>query len=370
MVLTYDAVHRFLSCSLSRKSRSDSGGPLIVPGDETDGSGDVVAGIVSFGVGCAEPDFPGIYARCSAGYDWIASETERLSDRWTETNAPSQSPTGHPSPGPSALPSGVPSAAPSSVDVSASPSGYPTMTPSSPPSVTGSAAPSLSHAPSYLNMPSSTPTASLAPPKSSSLPSSVPSFTPSDAPSSPSTDVPSDVPSGPPTDTTSDAGENEEDEPIAEIEYDNERWRRRRYRPGTVSITRTDGEPLGGGGEEATAWFTCPPDESVLQSAEAECDPSKVDVCRYDQYCWHECSRQTYLAATFTSMCRPLGKFERIPTMSCPDLSCDSVRGRINDGSNSEGAPAATDSKKARLKFYLGRKRYRQHKDAHEDVSR
>lgn len=48
--------------------QGDSGGPLMVP----DGSGGLLhAGIVSFGQGCAWPDFPGVYARTATYADWI-----------------------------------------------------------------------------------------------------------------------------------------------------------------------------------------------------------------------------------------------------------------------------------------------------------
>merc|ERR1719445_1652389 len=48
----------------------DSGGPLIKPGvgDE----GDIQVGIVSWGVGCTKPYSPGVYARVSEQYEWIA----------------------------------------------------------------------------------------------------------------------------------------------------------------------------------------------------------------------------------------------------------------------------------------------------------
>merc|ERR1712183_396218 len=47
----------------------DSGGPLIVRG--ADHTEDVVVGIVSWGTGCANPRYPGVYSRISMAYDWI-----------------------------------------------------------------------------------------------------------------------------------------------------------------------------------------------------------------------------------------------------------------------------------------------------------
>jgi uncharacterized repeat protein (TIGR01451 family) len=55
--------------SIARDScRGDSGGPLLVPGGE---AGLLQAGIVSWGYGCAIPDFPGVYARTAAFKSWV-----------------------------------------------------------------------------------------------------------------------------------------------------------------------------------------------------------------------------------------------------------------------------------------------------------
>ncbi|KAG7371196.1 peptidase S8 family protein [Nitzschia inconspicua] len=47
----------------------DSGGPLILKGSSV--AQDSLAGIVSWGNGCANPNFPGVYTRISYFYDWV-----------------------------------------------------------------------------------------------------------------------------------------------------------------------------------------------------------------------------------------------------------------------------------------------------------
>jgi hypothetical protein len=50
----------------------DSGGPLAIP----DGNGGFhLAGITSWGIGCNEPNYPGVYTRISTYADWIYSAT-------------------------------------------------------------------------------------------------------------------------------------------------------------------------------------------------------------------------------------------------------------------------------------------------------
>eukprot|EP00542_Grammatophora_oceanica_P015031 CAMPEP_0194037266 /NCGR_PEP_ID=MMETSP0009_2-20130614/9601_1 /TAXON_ID=210454 /ORGANISM="Grammatophora oceanica, Strain CCMP 410" /LENGTH=363 /DNA_ID=CAMNT_0038679355 /DNA_START=122 /DNA_END=1213 /DNA_ORIENTATION=+ len=45
--------------------QGDSGGPIVVQGQN------VQVGLVSFGDGCGQPEFPGVYSRIDTGFEWI-----------------------------------------------------------------------------------------------------------------------------------------------------------------------------------------------------------------------------------------------------------------------------------------------------------
>ena len=59
----------------------DSGDPVIVKSpDDNDPQNDLLVGLGSSGVSCADPVFPGLQARISYGYEWIRKQVCTLSD--------------------------------------------------------------------------------------------------------------------------------------------------------------------------------------------------------------------------------------------------------------------------------------------------
>ena len=56
-------IYIYLLCTF----KGDSGGPVVY--------NNKLIGIVSFGVGCAQPGYPGVYARIPPLRDWIKIKT-------------------------------------------------------------------------------------------------------------------------------------------------------------------------------------------------------------------------------------------------------------------------------------------------------
>jgi len=54
----------------------DSGGPLVCQENET--APFVLQGITSFGIGCADPGFPGVYTRVSKYVNWIEDQISAI----------------------------------------------------------------------------------------------------------------------------------------------------------------------------------------------------------------------------------------------------------------------------------------------------
>ena len=226
--------------------QGDSGGPLIIQGNGAEQ--DVLVGVVSWGFGCASPEYPGVYGRVSHVIEWIEDTVCDMTDGVVDdtmrpgcnaeeiiaptlpptslptprptiaptipptslptprptnaptvqpTNAPTSTPTRRPTPIPSKPPSGAPTSVPSSAPSNAL-SSFPSIAPSNGPSREPSSAPSVQPSDVPSRNPSSEPSR-----EPSVQPSDVPSSEPSVEPSLQPSDVPSSEPSSPPSDTPS-----------------------------------------------------------------------------------------------------------------------------------------------------------------------
>jgi len=244
--------------------QDDSGGPLVIRGEDSNGAGDIQVGVVSWGTGCATKVFPGVFGRVSSAYSWVKSNVCSESDvkpghlcgtksptpnptkqpTSQPTNPPTRKPTSQPTKKPTnqptnqptstrptdapmSLPTDLPSAMPnehpsdfpsmlptSSSQPSSSPSNFPTF--SMVPSWQPSSFPSFSVQPIFIpssnpfSSPSSDPTTSSPPssipslsPSKSSEPSSLPSSTPTKKPLASQSSSPMKAPSALPIPTVS-----------------------------------------------------------------------------------------------------------------------------------------------------------------------
>lgn len=76
----YPLLDQTMMCAASRGKDScqgDSGGPLLAKGNMFDGSQDYLVGVVSWGYGCAQEFFPGVYTDVLYFQDWIESEIQK-----------------------------------------------------------------------------------------------------------------------------------------------------------------------------------------------------------------------------------------------------------------------------------------------------
>jgi hypothetical protein len=68
----------FLFSIFDTLSSYDSGGPVIIPGETPED--DLLVALVSWGVLCGDPDFPGVNARVSEVSDWIDATVCAISE--------------------------------------------------------------------------------------------------------------------------------------------------------------------------------------------------------------------------------------------------------------------------------------------------
>ncbi|KAG7357151.1 trypsin-like serine protease [Nitzschia inconspicua] len=112
--------------------QGDSGGPILLKNGLTH----TLVGVVSWGVGCAQPGYPGVYANVRVARDWIK---QQVCDDWNvnasfcdgdanPTSSPTPEPTPNPTPTPTKEPTQEPTMSPTKNPTS-SPTDEPTLQP-------------------------------------------------------------------------------------------------------------------------------------------------------------------------------------------------------------------------------------------------
>ena len=96
--------------------QGDLGGPLVKRTISNDGNTivDTLVGVVSWGYGCGDPNFPGVYSRVSEGFDWI-KDTTCTDLQSVAPYCPNNSPEIIPTPPPTKAPTKSPTKSPTKV---------------------------------------------------------------------------------------------------------------------------------------------------------------------------------------------------------------------------------------------------------------
>lgn len=165
--------------------KGDSGGPLLIEGEEED----LLVGLVSFGEDCGDPAYPGVYARISTYHDWLQQRICTLSE-----NPPSSCSIAEPDEPElptlipeslSSTPETLPMAPPGTPKVTLAPTEQPSLVPTTAPTATPTRVPTEAPTAAPTGVPTEAPVTSTSAPTTPTeapiVPTSAP-ITPTGAP--------------------------------------------------------------------------------------------------------------------------------------------------------------------------------------------